>query len=102
VLDRSVEALASCEAIRLIVVALPEADAANPPSYLMRADGRVRVVEAARGGRTRWPTRSPRFRSTESSSSTMRRARLSTARRSTHDRGSVGRRPSRPSRRVTR
>ena len=45
VLDRSVEALASCEAIGLIVVALPEADAANPPSYLMRADGRVRVVE---------------------------------------------------------
>ena len=44
VLDRSVEALASCEAIGLIVVALPEADAANPPSYLMRADGRVRVV----------------------------------------------------------
>ena len=44
-LDRSVEALASCEAIGLIVVALPEADAANPPSYLMRADGRVRVVE---------------------------------------------------------
>jgi 2-C-methyl-D-erythritol 4-phosphate cytidylyltransferase len=26
-------------------VALPEADAANPPRYLMRADGRVRVVE---------------------------------------------------------
>ena len=45
VLDRSVEALASCEAIGLIVVALPEADAANPPRYLMRADGRVRVVE---------------------------------------------------------
>jgi 2-C-methyl-D-erythritol 4-phosphate cytidylyltransferase / 2-C-methyl-D-erythritol 2,4-cyclodiphosphate synthase len=45
VLDRSVEALASCEAIGLIVVALPEGDAANPPRYLMRADGRVRVVE---------------------------------------------------------
>jgi 2-C-methyl-D-erythritol 4-phosphate cytidylyltransferase len=45
VLDRSVEALASCEVIGLIVVALPAADAAHPPSYLMRTDGRVRIVE---------------------------------------------------------
>jgi 2-C-methyl-D-erythritol 4-phosphate cytidylyltransferase / 2-C-methyl-D-erythritol 2,4-cyclodiphosphate synthase len=45
VLDRSVEALAGCETIGLIVVALPASDAANPPRYLVRADGRVRVVE---------------------------------------------------------
>ena len=45
VLDRSVEALLDCETIGLIVVALPASDAASPPRYLTRADGRVRVVE---------------------------------------------------------
>ena len=45
ILDRSIEALASCPAIGLIVVALPESDANAPPSYLTREDGRVRVVQ---------------------------------------------------------
>jgi 2-C-methyl-D-erythritol 4-phosphate cytidylyltransferase len=44
ILSRSIEALAACERIGLIVVALPEADVANPPPYLVREDGRVKVV----------------------------------------------------------
>jgi 2-C-methyl-D-erythritol 4-phosphate cytidylyltransferase / 2-C-methyl-D-erythritol 2,4-cyclodiphosphate synthase len=45
ILDRSVAALADCPAIELIIVALPAEEAANPPDYLMRPDGRVKVVE---------------------------------------------------------
>ena len=43
-LDRSVSALADCPGIDEIVVALPDDDVASPPPYLVRPDGRVRVV----------------------------------------------------------
>ena len=45
ILDRSVDALVSCPAIDLVIVALPADQAAHPPAYLCRADGRVLVVE---------------------------------------------------------
>jgi 2-C-methyl-D-erythritol 4-phosphate cytidylyltransferase len=44
ILDRSVEALLQCPVIEEVIVALPSADAANPPDYL-RHVARVRVVE---------------------------------------------------------
>jgi 2-C-methyl-D-erythritol 4-phosphate cytidylyltransferase len=45
ILDRSIEALLSCPLIEEIVVALPAAEAADPPAYLIQAGSRVRVVE---------------------------------------------------------
>jgi 2-C-methyl-D-erythritol 4-phosphate cytidylyltransferase len=44
ILDRSVGALAACESIGMVIVALPADQAAQPPPYLVRPDGRVVVV----------------------------------------------------------
>jgi 2-C-methyl-D-erythritol 4-phosphate cytidylyltransferase len=44
ILDRSVGALAACESIGMVIVALPPDQAAEPPPYLTRPDGRVTVV----------------------------------------------------------
>jgi 2-C-methyl-D-erythritol 4-phosphate cytidylyltransferase len=45
ILDRSVAALLACEAIGTVIVALPADQAAAPPAYLVRPDGRIVVVE---------------------------------------------------------
>jgi len=44
ILDRSVDALLSCESIEMVIVALPADQAAQPPPYLTGGDGRVTVV----------------------------------------------------------
>jgi 2-C-methyl-D-erythritol 4-phosphate cytidylyltransferase len=49
ILDRTVGALAACESIGMVIVALPADQVAQPPSYLARPDGRIVVV--AGGGR---------------------------------------------------
>jgi 2-C-methyl-D-erythritol 4-phosphate cytidylyltransferase len=44
ILDRSVSAVAACESIEKVIVALPADHAVQPPPYLTRPDGRVMVV----------------------------------------------------------
>jgi 2-C-methyl-D-erythritol 4-phosphate cytidylyltransferase len=44
ILDRSVSALVACEAIGMVIVALPAAQASNPPDYLKHPAGRIVVV----------------------------------------------------------
>lgn len=45
ILQRSVTALAACDRIATIIVALPAGHASDPPGYLQSPDGRIVVVE---------------------------------------------------------